>query len=172
VANRRSAADESVSHPRMASFAWLTYPPGIAAVDPEPDMHAARKQSITSSARNSSDCGIVRPSASAVRRLTISSNFVGCSTPTNVPVRRQSTRRTGTRWSARVRRALLFSAMRQWRYWMPKFCCSSTSILRLPIRALVCAFVQFATEPVGHGMAVPVVELQHRMSPRAFATTW
>src|SRR2546425_1064139 len=34
---------------------------------------------ITSSARKSSDCGIVRPSALAVLRLMTSSNFVGCS---------------------------------------------------------------------------------------------
>ena len=35
--------------------------------------------SITSSARSSSDGGIVRPSALAVLRLMISANFVGCS---------------------------------------------------------------------------------------------
>jgi hypothetical protein len=35
---------------------------------------------ITSSARDSSDGGIVRPSALAVLRLMTSSNFVGCST--------------------------------------------------------------------------------------------
>src|SRR2546421_5966822 len=35
---------------------------------------------ITSSARSSSDCGIVRPSALAVFRLITSSNLVGCST--------------------------------------------------------------------------------------------
>src|SRR4029434_9656035 len=35
---------------------------------------------ITWSARCSSDCGIVRPSALAVLRLMRSSNFVGCST--------------------------------------------------------------------------------------------
>jgi ABC transporter substrate binding protein len=35
--------------------------------------------SITWSARNSSVCGIVRPSAFAVLRLITSSNFVGCS---------------------------------------------------------------------------------------------
>src|SRR2546426_6200187 len=34
---------------------------------------------ITSSARKSSDCGIVSPSALAVLRLMTSSNFVGCS---------------------------------------------------------------------------------------------
>src|SRR5262245_50430770 len=36
--------------------------------------------SITSSARNSTDCGIVRPRALAVLRLMTSSNLVGCST--------------------------------------------------------------------------------------------
>ena len=36
--------------------------------------------SITWSARASSDCGIVRPRALAVLRLTTSSNFVGCTT--------------------------------------------------------------------------------------------
>jgi hypothetical protein len=35
---------------------------------------------ITSSARSSSDCGIVRPSALAVLRLITNSNFVACST--------------------------------------------------------------------------------------------
>src|SRR5262249_18755917 len=35
---------------------------------------------ITWSARSSSDCGIVRPSAFAVFRLITNSNFVGCST--------------------------------------------------------------------------------------------
>ncbi len=35
---------------------------------------------MTSSARNSTDCGIVSPSALAVLRLTTSSNFAGCST--------------------------------------------------------------------------------------------
>ena len=35
---------------------------------------------ITSSARSSSNCGIVRPSAFAVLRLITSSNFVGCRT--------------------------------------------------------------------------------------------
>src|SRR5262249_38823304 len=34
---------------------------------------------ITSSARASTDCGIVRPSALVVLRLITSSNFVGCS---------------------------------------------------------------------------------------------
>jgi len=33
---------------------------------------------MTSSARNSTDCGIVRPSACAVLTLITSSNFVGC----------------------------------------------------------------------------------------------
>src|SRR5207237_7583930 len=36
--------------------------------------------SITSSARASSDCGTVRPSAFAVLRLITNSNLVGCST--------------------------------------------------------------------------------------------
>src|SRR5262245_41129632 len=52
-----------------------------------PDFHrqdrasfAWRTHSITSSARASSDGGIVRPSALAVIRLMTRSNFVGCST--------------------------------------------------------------------------------------------
>src|SRR5215510_14078055 len=39
-----------------------------------------RAYCMTSSACNSSDCGIVRPIAFAVLRLIASSNFVGCST--------------------------------------------------------------------------------------------
>ena len=39
-----------------------------------------RNYSITSSARASSEGGMVRPSALAVLRLTINSNFDGCST--------------------------------------------------------------------------------------------
>src|SRR4029079_1237592 len=39
-----------------------------------------RSYSITSSARASSDGGTANPRAFAVLRLTISSNFVGCST--------------------------------------------------------------------------------------------
>src|SRR5262249_9194230 len=39
----------------------------------------SRRHWITSSARSSSDCGIVRPSALAVLRLITNSNFVGCS---------------------------------------------------------------------------------------------
>src|ERR1700730_6133771 len=49
---------------------------------------------ITSSARPSSDGGIVRPSALAVLRLITSSNFVGCSTgrsPGLAPLRILST---------------------------------------------------------------------------------
>jgi hypothetical protein len=45
-----------------------------ARTDRLPPLH-----SITSSARASSDCGTVRPSALAVLRLMTSSNFVGCS---------------------------------------------------------------------------------------------
>lgn len=40
----------------------------------------SRRQLITASARASSGCGIVSPSAFAVFRLIMSSNFVGCST--------------------------------------------------------------------------------------------
>src|SRR5205823_3096179 len=40
----------------------------------------APPHSMTSSARCSSDCGTVRPSALAVFRLITSSNLVGCST--------------------------------------------------------------------------------------------
>src|SRR5216683_3005675 len=40
--------------------------------------HSAAAYSITSSARASSDCGTVRPSALAVLRLITSSNVVGC----------------------------------------------------------------------------------------------
>ena len=43
------------------------------------DLLATSHHWITSSARTSSDCGIVRPSAFAVFRLMTSSNFVGCS---------------------------------------------------------------------------------------------
>src|ERR671936_294686 len=39
-----------------------------------------RTHSITSSARNRTDCGTVRPSAFAVLRLMTRSNLVGCST--------------------------------------------------------------------------------------------
>src|SRR5206468_10963868 len=49
---------------------------------------------ITSSARSSSDCGIVRPSVFAVLRLMMSSNFVGCSmgrSPGFAPLRILST---------------------------------------------------------------------------------
>ena len=50
--------------------------------------------SITSSARESSDGGMVRPSAFAVLRLITSSNLVGCSTGRSagfVPLRIRST---------------------------------------------------------------------------------
>ena len=40
--------------------------------------HDLPRYSMTSSARPRSDSGIVRPSAFAVLRLTISSNFIGC----------------------------------------------------------------------------------------------
>jgi hypothetical protein len=48
---------------------------------PIPDSCAAAKAtySISSSARNSSDSGIMRPIAFAVLKLTINSNLVGCS---------------------------------------------------------------------------------------------
>src|SRR5262249_46826064 len=55
----------------------------------------ATPHSITSSARNRNDSGIVRPSALAVVRLMIRSNLVGCSTgmsPGFVPRRILSTR--------------------------------------------------------------------------------
>ena len=41
---------------------------------------APRTHLITLSARNSTDCGIVRLSAFAVLRLITNSNFIGCST--------------------------------------------------------------------------------------------
>src|SRR3989442_8121334 len=44
------------------------------------DKGAPIHHSITWSARESTDCGIVRPSAFAVLRLITSSNLVGCST--------------------------------------------------------------------------------------------
>jgi hypothetical protein len=44
------------------------------------DQLATSHHWITSSARSSSDCGIVSPSAFAVLRLMTNSNFVGCST--------------------------------------------------------------------------------------------
>src|SRR5262249_16978619 len=44
------------------------------------DKRSTVHQRMISSARISSDCGIVRPSAFAVLRLMTSSNFVGCST--------------------------------------------------------------------------------------------
>src|SRR5205823_4448248 len=50
---------------------------------------------ITSSARSSSDCGIVKPSALAVLRLMTNSNLVGCSmgrSPGFVPLKILSTR--------------------------------------------------------------------------------
>src|SRR5438477_8988627 len=43
------------------------------------DQLATSHHWITSSARNSSDCGMVRPSAFAVFRLITSSNLDGCS---------------------------------------------------------------------------------------------
>src|SRR5262249_23182247 len=51
----------------------------------EAEAHSSKKRAsihywITSSARSSSDGGIVRPSALAVLRLMTSSNLVGCST--------------------------------------------------------------------------------------------
>src|SRR5512147_959889 len=45
-----------------------------------PEQPTAMHQRITSSARTRIDCGIVRPIAFAVLRLTTNSNFVGCST--------------------------------------------------------------------------------------------
>ena len=57
-----------------------------------------RSYSITSSARSSSDCGIVRPSALAVLRLITSSNRDGCSTgrsPGLAPFKIRSTYRGG-----------------------------------------------------------------------------
>ena len=54
----------------------------------------ASDHSITSSARRSSDCGIVSPSIFAVLRLTTNSNFVGCSmgrSPGFAPLRILST---------------------------------------------------------------------------------
>src|SRR6266487_3332080 len=44
------------------------------------DNGRSQTHSITSSARSSSDFGIVRPSDLAVFRLTTSSHFVGCAT--------------------------------------------------------------------------------------------
>ena len=41
---------------------------------------AAVHHSMTSSARSNTVCGIVRPSALAVLRLIVRSNFAGCST--------------------------------------------------------------------------------------------
>ena len=55
----------------------------LATVGPKKGLMQRSKQhrhSITSSARNRNVSGIVRPSAFAVVRLTISSNLVGCST--------------------------------------------------------------------------------------------
>ena len=57
------------------------------------------------------------------------------------------------------------------RYWLPQLFCSSMSRLRLPMRACVSAFVQFATDPDGQGIQVPVVELQHSITPLALAVT-
>ena len=58
---------------------------------------------ITSSARDSSDCGIVSPSALAVLRLMTSSNFVGCSMGRSAgfaPFRILSTSRAALRQSS------------------------------------------------------------------------
>ena len=85
-------------NPRAGRLGWRTARAdrGLAAGD-QPDGVAARaaaapgvtcrkriKQatlhSITSSALTSSDCGTVKPSALAVLRLMIRSNFRGCST--------------------------------------------------------------------------------------------
>src|SRR6266853_5010269 len=55
---------------------------------------------ITSSARSSSSCGIVSPSALAVLRLMTSSNFVGCSTGSSAgldPLRILSTKTAARR---------------------------------------------------------------------------
>jgi hypothetical protein len=46
----------------------------------EPDASLRRPYWITSSARSSSECGIVSPRALAALRLINSSNLVGCST--------------------------------------------------------------------------------------------
>src|SRR5437660_12155685 len=56
-------------------------------------------------------------------------------------------------------------------YWVPKLFCSSTSRLRLPIRACVCALVQFATDPDDHAENVSGVALQHSMTTVALAMT-
>src|SRR4030095_5835916 len=52
----------------------------LAVCAEEPTASVEHAYWMTWSARSSSDCGIVRPSASAVLRLMTNSNFVGCST--------------------------------------------------------------------------------------------
>src|SRR6516164_702687 len=63
----------SHSHPPFLDLSWRK---GSFILN----LPLALHHSITSSASERNDSGIVNPSAFAVLRLTISSNFVGCST--------------------------------------------------------------------------------------------
>src|SRR5207245_787814 len=81
-----AALDHADAQPRVEPFVedvkdrrQRPLQPGARERD-EHEPGAAVGYWITSSARDSSDCGIVRPSALAVLRLMTSSNFVGCST--------------------------------------------------------------------------------------------
>ena len=90
--------DAAERAPSTASKADIHPPSAMSALPPKADIgtHSwdvrfvpkadilrcgkERRYSITSSARASSDCGTVSPSALAVLRLMASSNFAGCCT--------------------------------------------------------------------------------------------
>ena len=59
---------------------WLGQTRTIGGLRAEGPSWSTMAYSITRSARSRIDCGIVSPKASAVLRLIINSNLVGCST--------------------------------------------------------------------------------------------
>src|SRR5262249_47614472 len=70
---------DRASRPRHAFHPFFRLPNVQAERNTVGATTGSRDHSLTGSARNSSDDGIVRPSALAALRLTTSSNFVGCS---------------------------------------------------------------------------------------------
>ncbi len=75
----RPRRSEAVIETRGSSRTPSKFSGGCVEPRESPERPKTFDHWITSSARSSSDCGIVTPSAFAVLRLITSSNFVGCS---------------------------------------------------------------------------------------------